>query len=238
MQIYPAIDIRAGNCVRLHQGDYAKETVYGEDPAAMARHWISQGATWLHLVDLDGARAGEPVNTSAIGKIIAAAGGVPCQVGGGLRSERHIADTLAMGARRVILGTRALDDPAWAEQMTRAHPGRIVLGLDARDGMVATQGWLTSSAISVSEVLRRVADWPLAAIVFTDISRDGTLSGCNVPATRAVADQSRVEVIASGGIGTMADILAVRDADLPGCIVGRALYDGRVDLAEAIKSCG
>lgn len=237
MQIYPAIDIRAGNCVRLHQGDYARETVYGEDPAAMARHWISQGATWLHLVDLDGARAGEPVNTAAIGKIIAAAGEVPCQLGGGLRSERHIADSLALGARRVILGTRALDDPEWAERMARIHPGRIVLGLDARNGMVATQGWLTSSALSVSEVLGRVADWPLAAIVFTDISRDGTLSGCNVPATRAVADQSRVEVIASGGIGTMSDILAVRDAGLPGCIVGRALYDGRVDLSAAIRSC-
>lgn len=236
MQIYPAIDIRAGNCVRLHQGDYAKETVYGEDPGAMARHWIARGAAWLHLVDLDGARAGEPVNTPAIAKIVEAAGPVPCQVGGGLRSERHIADTLAMGVRRVILGTRALDDPAWAERMTRAHPGRIVLGLDARDGMVATQGWLTSSALSVREVLGRVADWPLAAIVFTDISRDGTLTGCNVPATRMVADHARVEVIASGGIGSLADILAVRDAGLPGCIVGRALYDGRVDLAEAITA--
>jgi phosphoribosylformimino-5-aminoimidazole carboxamide ribotide isomerase len=237
VQIYPAIDIRAGNCVRLHQGDYAKETVYGEDPAAMARHWIAQGATWLHLVDLDGARAGAPVNTAAIAKIVAAAGQVPCQVGGGLRSEEHIAATLAMGVRRVILGTRALDDPAWAERMARTHPGRIVLGLDARDGMVATQGWLTSSALSVLEVLGRVADWPLAAIVFTDISRDGTLAGCNVPATRHVADHAKVEVIASGGIGSLADILAVRDAGLPGCIVGRALYDGRVDLTKAITDC-
>ena len=237
MQIYPAIDIRAGNCVRLHQGDYAKETVYGEDPAAMARHWIAQGATWLHLVDLDGARAGAPVNTAAIAKIVAAAGTVPCQVGGGLRSEEHINSTLAMGVRRVILGTRALDDPAWAERMARIHPGQIVLGLDARDGMVATQGWLTSSALSVLEVLQRVADWPLAAIVFTDISRDGTLTGCNVPATRQVADHAKVEVIASGGIGSLVDILAVRDAGLPGCIVGRALYDGRVDLAAAIREC-
>ncbi len=236
MQIYPAIDIRAGKCVRLHQGDYAQETIYGEDPSAMARHWIDQGATWLHLVDLDGARAGAPVNTDAILRIVQAAGDVPCQVGGGLRSEAHIETTLAMGIRRVILGTRALDDPAWAERMTRAYPGRIVLGLDARDGMVATQGWLTASALSVEEVLRRVVDWPLAAIVFTDISRDGTLKGCNVPATRAVADMSSVEVIASGGIGSVADIVAVYKAGLPGCIVGRALYDGRVSLADALAA--
>lgn len=235
MQIYPAIDIRAGNCVRLRQGDYGKETVYGENPAAMASHWIALGATWLHLVDLDGARAGEPVNTAAIAGIVAAAGTVPCQVGGGLRSEEHIASTLEMGVRRVILGTRALDDPAWAERMARKHPGKIVLGLDARDGMVATHGWLASSALSVNAVLDRIANWPLAAIVFTDISRDGMLEGCNVGATRAVADRAGVEVIASGGIGSLADILAVRDAGLPGCIVGRALYDGRVDLARVIR---
>ncbi len=236
MQLYPAIDLRGGNCVRLHQGDYGQETVYGSDPAAMARHWIDQGATWLHVVDLDGARAGKPVQLETVAQIVAAAGKVPVQLGGGLREEAHIRQALDAGVSRVILGTRALRDAAWAGAITRAHPGQVVLGLDAREGRVAAQGWLETDSLTVAEVLDRAKDWPLAAIVFTDIGRDGTLKGCNVEATAEVARLARVEVIASGGIGSLEDIVAVAKAGLPGCIVGRALYDGRVDLKQAITA--
>jgi phosphoribosylformimino-5-aminoimidazole carboxamide ribotide isomerase len=236
MQLYPAIDLRGGNCVRLHQGDYGQETVYGSDPAAMARHWIDQGATWLHVVDLDGARAGKPVQLDTVAQIVAAAGKVPVQLGGGLREEAHIRQALDAGVSRVILGTRALRDAAWAGAITRAHPGKVVLGLDAREGRVAAQGWLETDTLTVAEVLERAKDWPLAAIVFTDIGRDGTLKGCNVEATAEVARLARVEVIASGGIGSLEDIVAVAKAGLPGCIVGRALYDGRVDLKQAITA--
>jgi len=236
MQLYPAIDLRGGNCVRLHQGDYGQETVYGSDPAAMARHWIDQGATWLHVVDLDGARAGKPVQLETVAQIVAAAGKVPVQLGGGLREEAHIRQALDAGVSRVILGTRALRDAEWAGNITRAHPGKVVLGLDAREGRVAAQGWLETDSLTVAEVLDRAKDWPLAAIVFTDIGRDGTLKGCNVEATAEVARLASVEVIASGGIGSLEDILAVAKAGLPGCIVGRALYDGRVDLKHAITA--
>ena len=236
MQLYPAIDLRGGNCVRLHQGDYGQETVYGSDPAAMARHWIDQGATWLHVVDLDGARAGKPVQLETVAQIVAAAGKVPVQLGGGLREEAHIRQALDAGVSRVILGTRALRDAEWAGNITRAHPGKVVLGLDAREGRVAAQGWLETDSLTVAEVLDRAKDWPLAAIVFTDIGRDGTLKGCNVEVTAEVARLARVEVIASGGIGSLEDILAVAKAGLPGCIVGRALYDGRVDLKHAIAA--
>jgi len=236
MQLYPAIDLRGGNCVRLHQGDYGQETVYGSDPAAMARHWIDQGATWLHVVDLDGARAGKPVQLETVAQIVAAAGKVPVQLGGGLREEAHIRQALDAGVSRVILGTRALRDAEWAGNITRAHPRKVVLGLDAREGRVAAQGWLETDSLTVAEVLDRAKDWPLAAIVFTDIGRDGTLKGCNVEATAEVARLARVEVIASGGIGSLEDILAVAKAGLPGCIVGRALYDGRVDLKHAITA--
>lgn len=236
MQLYPAIDLRGGNCVRLHQGDYGQETVYGSDPAAMARHWIDQGATWLHVVDLDGARVGKPVQLETVAQIVAAAGKVPVQLGGGLREEAHIRQALDAGVSRVILGTRALRDAEWAGNITRAHPGKVVLGLDAREGRVAAQGWLETDSLTVAEVLDRAKDWPLAAIVFTDIGRDGTLKGCNVEATAEVARLASVEVIASGGIGSLEDILAVAKAGLPGCIVGRALYDGRVDLKHAITA--
>ena len=236
MQLYPAIDLRGGNCVRLHQGDYGQETVYGSDPAAMARHWIDQGATWLHVVDLDGARAGKPVQLETVAQIVAAAGKVPVQLGGGLREEAHIRQALDAGVSRVILGTRALRDAEWAGNITRAHPRKVVLGLDAREGRVAAQGWLETDSLTVAEVLDRAKDWPLAAIVFTDIGRDGTLKGCNVEATAEVARLASVEVIASGGIGSLEDILAVAKAGLPGCIVGRALYDGRVDLKHAIAA--
>jgi phosphoribosylformimino-5-aminoimidazole carboxamide ribotide isomerase len=231
--ILPAIDVRGGQCVRLRQGDYSQETVFGADPAAMARRWVGLGAAFLHLVDLDGARAGRPVNGPSIRRIVEAAG-VPCQLGGGLRSEEHIGEALSWGVARVVLGTRALQDPAWGEQMTRRFPGRIVLGLDARQGKLATAGWLETTAVTVLDAARRCASWPLAALVYTDIGRDGMLEGPDVEGTRALADFP-FDVIASGGIGSVADVARLARAGVKGCIIGRALYEGRVDLAEALR---
>ena len=184
--ILPAIDLRGGQCVRLRQGDYAQETVFGDDPAVMARRWVEQGASYLHLVDLDGARQGHPVNGDSVRRIVQAAG-VPCQLGGGLRSEEHILEALGWGVERVILGTRALLDPAWCESVCRRFPGRVCLGIDARQGRVAIQGWEQDSDQSALDLARRCAAWPLAAIIYTDISRDGMLEGPNVEATAELA---------------------------------------------------
>jgi phosphoribosylformimino-5-aminoimidazole carboxamide ribotide isomerase len=232
--ILPAIDLRGGQCVRLRQGDYAQETVFGDDPAIMARRWVDQGATYLHLVDLDGARRGHPVNGDSVRRIVEAAG-VPCQLGGGLRSEEHIAETLACGVARVILGTRALLDPAGCERMCRQFPGRVCLGIDARQGRVAIHGWEKDSDQSALDLARRCATWPLAAIVYTDISRDGMLEGPNVEATAELADAVSVPVIASGGVTTLDDVERLANRGLHGCIIGRALYEGRMDLRTAIE---
>ena len=176
--ILPAIDIRGGQCVRLRQGDYSQETVFGADPAEMALRWVGLGAAFLHLVDLDGA-AGHPVNGPSIRRLVEVAG-VPCQLGGGLRSEEHILEALSCGVRRVVLGTRALQDPAWCEKMVRRFPGQIVLGLDARRGRLATAGWLETTEETTLDAARRCASWPLAALVYTDIGRDGMLEGPDV----------------------------------------------------------
>ena len=234
MLILPAIDIRGGQCVRLRQGDYSQETVFGADPAEMARRWVGLGATFLHLVDLDGARAGHPVNGPSIRRLVEAAD-VPCQLGGGLRSEEHIIEALSCGVRRVVLGTRALQDPAWCEQMARRFPGQIVLGLDARRGRLATAGWLETSEWTPLDAARRCASWPLAALVYTDIGRDGMLEGPDVDGTRALADVVPFDVIASGGVSAVEDVRRLRRAGIKGCIIGRALYEGRVDLAEALR---
>jgi phosphoribosylformimino-5-aminoimidazole carboxamide ribotide isomerase len=231
--LLPAIDLRGGQCVRLRQGDYARETVFSADPSAMARRWVEQGATFLHLVDLDGAREGRPVNGPSVRAIVAAAG-VPCQLGGGIRSEDDVEEALGWGVERVILGTRALQDPAWCETVTRQFPGRIALGIDARDGMVATQGWLETSECRALDLARRCAEWPLAAIIYTDISRDGMLQGPNVEATAEIAAAVRVPVIASGGVTSLDDVARLAGRGLAGCIIGRALYEGRLDLAAAI----
>jgi phosphoribosylformimino-5-aminoimidazole carboxamide ribotide isomerase len=232
--ILPAIDLRGGRCVRLRQGDYAKETVFGDDPAAMARRWVEQGATFLHLVDLDGAREGRPVNGESVRRILSSID-VPCQLGGGLRTEEHLAEALGWGVRRVILGTRALRDPAWCEAMCRKFPGQVVLGIDARAGRVASEGWLQDSNTSAMELARRCSAWPLAALVYTDISRDGMLEGPNIDATVALARElPGVPVIASGGVTTLQDVARLARVRLAGCIVGRALYEGRIDLASAI----
>src|SRR5207237_6716106 len=181
MQIIPAIDLRGGRCVRLRQGDYGQETVFGDDPAALARRWVDRGATFLHLVDLDGAREGHPVNGASVRRIVEAAG-VPCQLGGGLRSEADIEQALGWGVRRVVLGTRALQDPAWLGGVARRYPGTVALGIDAKQGRVATEGWLHVSSCPALDLARRCAGEPLAALIYTDISRDGMMAGPNVQA--------------------------------------------------------
>ncbi len=233
MLILPAIDLRGGQCVRLRQGDYAQETVFGDDPAAVARRWVEQGAAYLHLVDLDGARQGHPVNGDSVRRIVQAAG-VPCQLGGGLRSEEHISEALGWGVERVILGTRALLDPAWCESMCRRFPRRICLGIDARQGRIAIQGWQRDSDQSALDLARQCAAWPLAALIYTDISRDGMLEGPNVEATVELAAAVSLPVIASGGVTTLEDVARLAWRGLFGCIIGRALYEGRIDLAAAI----
>lgn len=233
MLILPAIDLRGGKCVRLKQGDYARETVFGDDPAAMARRWVGEGAKALHLVDLDGAKAGEPVNGAVIRRIVQAVD-VPCQVGGGLRTDADIEAALEMGVARVVLGTRALDDPAWVRQMAQAYPKRIVLGLDARDGKVATHGWLNTSEASVLDVAREFANFPLYAIVYTDIARDGMLEGPNVNGLAALAEAVPLPVIASGGITTLDNVRELISHGLFGCIIGRALYEGQIDLSAVL----
>jgi phosphoribosylformimino-5-aminoimidazole carboxamide ribotide isomerase len=234
MLILPAIDLRGGKCVRLAQGDYARETVFGDDPVAMARRWVGEGARALHLVDLDGAKEGRPVNGQVIRRIVQAVD-VPCQVGGGLRTEADIEATLAAGVARVVLGTRALEDPAWVRQMAQAYPKRIVLGLDARDGRVATHGWLETSEASVLDVAAEFANWPLYAIVYTDIARDGMLQGPNLDGLAALAEAVPLPVIASGGVTTLQNVQDLHARGVFGCIIGRALYEGRIDLSTVLE---
>jgi phosphoribosylformimino-5-aminoimidazole carboxamide ribotide isomerase len=233
--ILPAIDLRGGKCVRLRQGDYAQETVFGDDPLRVAQRWVDEGARWLHVVDLDGAKAGRPVNVDSIRRIVQECG-VPCQLGGGLRSEEDIAAAMAWGVERVVIGTRALKTPAWFRAVCQRWPGRVVLGIDAKNGKVATEGWLEASAVPALELALECAAWPLAAIVYTDIGRDGMLEGADIQATAALADAVPVPVIASGGVTTLDDIRQLAACGVAGCIVGRALYEGRLDLKEALKS--
>jgi phosphoribosylformimino-5-aminoimidazole carboxamide ribotide isomerase len=233
--ILPAIDIRGGQCVRLRQGGYARETVFDADPAAVARRWVGQGASYLHLVDLDGAREGRPINSDTVRRIVDAAR-VPCELGGGLRTEEHIRAAFENGIERVVLGTRALKDPAWLGQMARRFSGRIALGLDARNGRVATDGWLDVSEQSALDVARACAAWPLAALIYTDISKDGMLEGANIEATAELARAVSLPVVASGGVSTLDDIRRLARTGLAGCIIGRALYEGRLSLADVIDA--
>lgn len=233
MQILPAIDLRGGQCVRLRQGDYQQETVFGADPAAMARRWVGEGADYLHLVDLDGAREGRPINGASVRSILQTAK-VPCQLGGGLRTEADIAEVLGWGVDRVVIGTKALQAPHWLEQMCQRFPGKIVLGIDARGGKVATQGWLEVSELSALDLARRCSSLPLAALVYTDISRDGMMQGANVEAMGELARAVPLPIIASGGVTTVEDVRRLAALKLHGCIVGRALYEGSLNLAEII----
>jgi phosphoribosylformimino-5-aminoimidazole carboxamide ribotide isomerase len=235
MQIWPAIDLRGGKCVRLKQGDYQQETVFGDDPAAMARQWVGQGAQRLHLVDLDGARDGTAANRQALADILLAVD-VPCQVGGGIRDEDAVAQLIKLGATRLVVGTRALREPAWFAAMCRRYPGRLVLGIDARDGLVASDGWLETSQTPAIELAARFAAEPLAAIVYTDIAKDGMLAGPNLAAMREMASHVDVPVIASGGVTTARDVAALAEVGVAGCIIGRALYEGTLSLADALAA--
>ena len=240
MEIIPAIDLLDGACVRLHQGDYDQVTRVSEDPVAQALSWQSQGATRLHLVDLDGAKRGEPINDAAVRAIIAALD-IPVQLGGGVRSLERAEELIACGLDRVILGTVAIEQPELVQELAQRHPGRIVVGIDANDGRVATRGWVEQSDVLASDLAKQFSAAGIAAIITTDIATDGTLAGPNLEALRTMAQCSAVPVIASGGIGCMADLLSLLPLEplgVTGVIVGRALYDGRVDLAEAIAALG
>jgi phosphoribosylformimino-5-aminoimidazole carboxamide ribotide isomerase len=233
MLIYPAIDLLAGRCVRLRQGDYSRETVFSGDPAAVARRWVELGADRLHVVDLDGAKAGKPVNGPVVRRIVESAK-VPVQLGGGLRTEADLAAAFDWGVRWTVLGTRALQSPEFLRATALKHPNRIVLGLDAKDGFVATDGWLDVSRVRAIDLARQVTDVPLAAIVYTDIAKDGMMSGPNFDALAELQAASPVPVIASGGVCSMDHVRRLADAGTPGCIIGRALYEGSLDLTDVL----
>jgi phosphoribosylformimino-5-aminoimidazole carboxamide ribotide isomerase len=234
--LFPAIDLKNGEAVRLQQGDMARATVFSRDPAAQARAFAEHGFTYLHLVDLDGAFAGKPVNAAAVERILAAVK-IPVQLGGGIRDRAIIDAWLDKGIARVIVGTAAVRDPALVKAAARAYPGRVAIGLDARDGKIAVEGWSKTSTLSALDVARRFEDAGIAAIVYTDVNRDGMLQGLNLDATIALAEQIAVPVIASGGLASLADVRALlepRAQKLEGAIAGRALYDGRLDPAAAL----
>ena len=235
--LYPAIDLKGGKCVRLLRGDMDKATVFNADPAAQARAFAAAGAKWLHIVDLDGAIAGKAVNESAILSILGAVT-VPVQLGGGVRDRQAIARWLGAGMARVILGTAALNDPALVRSAAREFPGRVAVGIDARQGKVAVRGWVETSDIAALDLARRFEDAGVAAIVYTDIERDGTMQGVNVEATAALAKTVAIPVIASGGISSLDDLRALKARQIPGAILGRALYEGRIDLGEALTVAG
>lgn len=237
MEIWPAIDLRGGNCVRLVQGDYGRETVFGHDPAAMARRWVSEGAEFLHLVDLDGAREGRSGNREAVAAICSAVD-IPCELGGGIRDESTIGELFELGLARLIVGTRALKDPAWFGQMCRAFPGRLAVGIDARDGWVATDGWLETSRMSAIDLASSLLQEPLAAIIYTDIARDGMLAGPNLEAMSQMRAAVDVALIASGGVTTADDVRQLAALGMDGCIIGRALYEGSLTLQAALAAAG
>jgi phosphoribosylformimino-5-aminoimidazole carboxamide ribotide isomerase len=234
MHIYPAIDLLNGRCVRLRQGDYSQETVFSDDPAQVARKWVELGADRIHVVDLDGAKAGKPVNGSVIRKIVEAAG-VPVQLGGGIRTDADLAAVLDWGVRWAVLGTRALQAPQWVREVANRHPGRIVLGVDAKNGFVATEGWLEVSTTKATELAKLVSDAPLAAVVYTDIAKDGMMSGPNFEALVEMRDATPLPVVASGGVCTLEHVRRLMTERIPGCIIGRALYEGSLDLAAALQ---
>jgi phosphoribosylformimino-5-aminoimidazole carboxamide ribotide isomerase len=235
MQIWPAIDLRGGKCVRLRQGDYDQETVFGDDPAAMARHWVDEGAEFLHLVDLDGARDGKPANLAGIRAILSAVN-IPCELGGGIRDEATIAELLELGLSRLVVGTKALREPDWFRAMCRKFPERLVLGIDARNGHVATDGWLETSSVRATELAQQFNAEPVAAIVYTDIAVDGMLCGPNLEQMAEMRDAVSLPVVASGGVHTAKDVAALAQLAVAGCIIGRALYERTIDLRAALAA--
>jgi len=237
MEIIPAIDLKGGRVVRLIQGDPSRETRYGDDPAAVAREWERRGARRLHLVDLDGAFAGSPINQEALGRIFRAIT-VPAQLGGGLRSLGSVRAALELGASVAIVGTAAIRDRRFLEAVCALFPGRVALSLDARGGMLATSGWTEGTTLRAPELARRASDLPLAAIIYTEIRRDGMLEGPDLEGLADVASATRIPVIASGGISSPADIQALRAlaSRVAGAIIGKALYDGRLTLEAALAA--
>lgn len=237
MILYPAIDLKDGQCVRLYKGAMDQATVFNDNPAAQARSFADQGAEWLHLVDLNGAFAGAPVNAAAVEAILAEVG-LPCQLGGGIRDMATIEAWLSKGLARVILGTIAVENPALVREAAAAFPGQVAVGIDARDGKVATKGWATETDVDATELARSYEDAGVAAIIYTDINRDGAMQGPNVAATAALAHAVGIPVIASGGVSSLEDLIALRDcgALLDGAISGRALYDGALDLRAALAA--
>ena len=237
MDLWPAIDLRGGRCVRLLQGDYDRETVFADDPVEQVRRFVDQGARRIHVVDLDGAKSGSPVQADLVARMVRAAG-VPCQLGGGIRSldiARAYADA---GVSRLVVGSVAIEQPELLGIMAEALPGKIVLGLDARDGRVAVRGWVDTSPVLALDVARRSEHLPLAGLVYTDIATDGMLSGPNLTALSEMIQSVRLPVVASGGIAVADDLRRVAGIGAEGCIVGRALYDGGLSLAAALAACG
>jgi phosphoribosylformimino-5-aminoimidazole carboxamide ribotide isomerase len=246
MDIFPAIDLLDGKCVRLYQGDYAKSEVFNDNPAAMAQSWLEQGANKLHLVDLDGAKAGHPVNVDAISRIVemvrnTATQPVQIQIGGGLRNEESVKQLLTLGVDRVILGTVAVEQPELVQDLCQKYPQQIVVGIDARNGKVATKGWIETSEVLATELAKRMEGIGVAAIIYTDIHRDGAMTGPNLDALREMANGISIPVIASGGVSSLRDLLnllALEAIGVTGSIVGRAIYTGEVNLRDAIRAVG
>lgn len=236
MILYPAIDLKDGNAVRLFKGEMSQATVFNEDPAAQAMEFVEAGCEWLHLVDLNGAFAGEPVNAAPVEAILERCK-VPAQLGGGIRDMATIERWLTKGLARVILGTVAVENPALVREAARAFPGQVAVGIDARNGRVATKGWAEETDVMVTDLARSFEDAGVAAIIYTDINRDGAMQGPNVEATAALANAVSIPVIASGGVSSLDDLRALKNSGAPldGAISGRALYDGAIDLAEALK---
>ncbi len=234
MILYPAIDLKDGACVRLYKGEMDQATVFNDDPAAQAQAFVDQGCDWLHLVDLNGAFAGEPVNAKPVEDILKTCK-VPAQLGGGIRDMATIERWLDHGLQRVILGTVAVEDPALVRAAAKRFPGHIAVGIDARSGKVATRGWAEETDVDVTDLAKQFEDAGVAAIIYTDINRDGAMQGPNVEATAALAHAVSIPVIASGGVSSMADLQALKDcgAPLDGAISGRALYDGEINVADA-----
>ncbi len=238
MILYPAIDLKEGRCVRLRQGDMNQATIFNNDPAAQAASFEADGFSWLHVVDLDGAFAGKPMNASAVDAILGRVT-FPVQLGGGIRDMATVEGWLAKGIARVIIGTAAVRDPDFVKRAAKAFPGKVAVGIDARDGMVAVEGWAETSALSALDLGRRFEDAGVAAIVYTDIARDGMLQGLDMAGTRMLAEALSIPVIASGGLASIDDVKALMQPEnrkIAGAITGRALYDGRLDAREALET--